>query len=429
MQSTRRGLEVTVDWRGTRLDHRIYASSMALTLGSARNCDVQVGAAPRIPRRFMLLGTRHGAPVLRFCDGWGAEARLADGAHLAGEALRARAEWQDDAFEVPLAELAGLTLRCGEQTVSLALVEPAARLPVRLELDARFVRVLGLVLLAHLVLLGMVALTPPADPPEAELTLTPKRFVRLLNEPPRPAPVRPKAKGHILKEGQIGAIDRPRRQAPPSPRGGRDKRDHDLAATNVGLLKALRGLSAAASDVLGRGGLGDEVNAALGGVRGTGTDVAGGSGGMSSRGDGPGGGGKSMGIGGVGGDGGKDLGPDVALSDKRATYELPKEAAVEGCLSAEVVAQRLDRVRSQARYCYEQALVRDPNLQGKVVARFTIGASGGVTDAQVHESSLAAPDVEQCLLRIVARLRFPECRGGGVAEVTYPWAFSSAGDR
>jgi TonB family protein len=84
-------------------------------------------------------------------------------------------------------------------------------------------------------------------------------------------------------------------------------------------------------------------------------------------------------------------------------------------------------VHNQARYCYEKELTRNPNLAGKVTTQFTIGPTGAVMKARVAGSTMGDKAVEGCLLRVIQRLRFPPCVGGGTAEVTYPWIFKSGG--
>ena len=48
--------------------------------------------------------------------------------------------------------------------------------------------------------------------------------------------------------------------------------------------------------------------------------------------------------------------------------------------------------------------------------------------AMVAGSTMGNEAVERCLLRVLQRLRFPPCVGGGTAEATYPWIFKSGGD-
>jgi hypothetical protein len=48
----------------------------------------------------------------------------------------------------------------------------------------------------------------------------------------------------------------------------------------------------------------------------------------------------------------------------------------------------------QVNHCYEQGLAARPNLEGRVVVRFVIGAYGTVIAANVADSSLAVPSVD-----------------------------------
>lgn len=74
----------------------------------------------------------------------------------------------------------------------------------------------------------------------------------------------------------------------------------------------------------------------------------------------------------------------------------------------------------EVHHCYEKALAVRRDLEGRVLVRFTIGIDGRVTKSGVQESSLRAPDVEECLALAVRRWRFPETPKPVV--VTYPFA-------
>lgn len=82
-----------------------------------------------------------------------------------------------------------------------------------------------------------------------------------------------------------------------------------------------------------------------------------------------------------------------------------------------VVRRNIRRIR----LCYERELRRDPRREGRVVVRWTIDAEGNVASAEVIETTLNAPSVEQCIVGVIRRLRFPEPPGGGVIHVTYPF--------
>ncbi len=101
-------------------------------------------------------------------------------------------------------------------------------------------------------------------------------------------------------------------------------------------------------------------------------------------------------------------------------------ASVRGSLSKEVIRRSIRRHINQIRYCYEQQLARQPNLEGRVQIRFVIAPSGAVTTSTVAGSTMGNPAAEQCIARAVQRITFPQPEGGGVVIVTYPFMFQRA---
>src|SRR5262249_61714375 len=99
-------------------------------------------------------------------------------------------------------------------------------------------------------------------------------------------------------------------------------------------------------------------------------------------------------------------------------------------LSREEIQRVISRAMSQIKYCYEKELNHDPNLEGKLVMSWVIAGDGSVASSQVAQQTFASSDgakVAGCGDHVIARLKFPEPRGGGQVVVTYPWVFSSSG--
>lgn len=125
------------------------------------------------------------------------------------------------------------------------------------------------------------------------------------------------------------------------------------------------------------------------------------------------------------------LGADVTSGDpdagqiSRAPLIRPGEADVRGSLSKEVIRRVIRRHYNEVRYCYEQELVRDPELAGRVAVRFIISPTGAVQMSAVQTSTLSNPRVEQCIQSAVRRWTFPQPEGGGIVMVTYPFVLSS----
>jgi TonB family protein len=104
---------------------------------------------------------------------------------------------------------------------------------------------------------------------------------------------------------------------------------------------------------------------------------------------------------------------------------IDEESEVEGGLDKEVIARVIQGQLGQIRYCYERQLSANPDLYGKVLVKFTIGAQGSVVAQTIGTSSLNNAMVEGCILRRVAGWQFPQPKGGTNVLVTYPFLFKS----
>lgn len=104
---------------------------------------------------------------------------------------------------------------------------------------------------------------------------------------------------------------------------------------------------------------------------------------------------------------------------------VEEETLVDGGLDREVIAAIIRDNLGHIRYCYERQLSAQPDLYGKVQIKFTIGAAGEVTSQQIGSSTLKNAMVEGCILRRVARWKFPNPKGGTSVIVTYPFLFKS----
>jgi outer membrane biosynthesis protein TonB len=74
----------------------------------------------------------------------------------------------------------------------------------------------------------------------------------------------------------------------------------------------------------------------------------------------------------------------------------------------------------QFRACYERALENNPKLEGKVVARFTIGQTGAV----IESTAEGLPGVDACVAGVISKLKFPPVPASkGTITVNYPFVF------
>ncbi len=153
-----------------------------------------------------------------------------------------------------------------------------------------------------------------------------------------------------------------------------------------------------------------------------------GSGGLGMRGSGLGGGGSAMALGMLGtkgtGSSGYGKGAGHFSSKREGTIDYAVgDAIILGSLDRAAIDAVVKRRLNQIRYCYERELQREPTLAGKLVVQFTIAKDGSVAVAQVGDSDLGSPTVEQCVVGRFLGMQFPESPSG-VVVVTYPFRFA-----
>lgn len=102
----------------------------------------------------------------------------------------------------------------------------------------------------------------------------------------------------------------------------------------------------------------------------------------------------------------------------------PEEVVVEGAIDRDAIRRAIEAHLDEFRHCYNQEInAENPEISGTVIPRFIIGASGRVTEAGVHSSSLGNPRVEGCVIKVLKRIDFPIPRGSGLVDVKYPFKF------
>ncbi len=98
---------------------------------------------------------------------------------------------------------------------------------------------------------------------------------------------------------------------------------------------------------------------------------------------------------------------------------------IKGKMDKDIIRRIVRAHINEIRYCYNQGLVKDPALKGRVSIQFTIGPEGTVPIAVVQESTLSDANVGQCMAKAVKRWKFPKPDGGGNVVVTYPFVLES----
>ena len=98
-------------------------------------------------------------------------------------------------------------------------------------------------------------------------------------------------------------------------------------------------------------------------------------------------------------------------------------ASVTGRLPPDAIQRVVRANQGRFRVCYQDALVRNPTLDGRVAVKFVIARDGSVATAQEGDSSFADASARACIVRAFLGLTFPEPAGGTVT-VTYPLRLS-----
>jgi TonB family protein len=102
-------------------------------------------------------------------------------------------------------------------------------------------------------------------------------------------------------------------------------------------------------------------------------------------------------------------------------------ATVEEGLTKDEVGQIIHKHMKEIRYCYETAMIRSPDVEGKLVVHFTIGNQGSVRSTGVRSSTVPDQRLDDCVLGRLAGWKFPNPKGGIEVAVTYPFIFKSLG--
>jgi hypothetical protein len=92
--------------------------------------------------------------------------------------------------------------------------------------------------------------------------------------------------------------------------------------------------------------------------------------------------------------------------------------ALEG--EAQGVISVVKRYKGRIKLCYDQALRQDPNLQGRVEIKFSVGR-GRVLEASISTNTTRNDALANCILRKVKGLTFDQ---GVEADVIYPFILS-----
>jgi outer membrane biosynthesis protein TonB len=431
---------------GKIVEERLVTARQPVTLGTnARNTIVV--PLSNLPDSFTAF-TVHGDGY-QLCFEEGMEGRVQDDhgvADFAALVAQGKARKEGKGHAVPVTDAQRGRLTIGEVTLLWQFVVPPPEAPRPVlppdargnrfkSMDRLFGTVLAVSFLTHG---GLYAALASADlPPEVTIEQIPDRYARLLVPDRQPvAPVEKKDDTKAAAEEKKVEEKRPEadgkkaeKKAETTEQAAARKAARSAAVAKAvqgkGMLKVLGALGpgsggGAVADVFGAGGGMTDVATALSGA-----------GGVAMATD-PGAGGGRKG----GGQGGAASIGDLATSGGGAVaYGSKTEVKVTGTVAteaAEIDSSDIDQGKLSAfvrarmgliKACYENALKRNPGLKGKVVIRFTILETGGVSDVGASQNTLGAPDVAACIMNTMRTWR-TQFRPSGPVSVEYPFLFT-----
>lgn len=94
-----------------------------------------------------------------------------------------------------------------------------------------------------------------------------------------------------------------------------------------------------------------------------------------------------------------------------------------GLTQAEILAVIRSNL-NQIRKCYEELLVRLPGASGKMSSHFIVGPEGKVTISKIQGSTIEDDKMKSCVVKHIAKWKFPAPRGGKDVTVNYPFVFN-----
>ncbi|MDP2345239.1 MAG: AgmX/PglI C-terminal domain-containing protein [Deltaproteobacteria bacterium] len=378
--------------------------------------------------------------------------------------LRASATKKDGSFKIPLADTSKGRVRLSNEITVLFhfVVAPAVAAAPEMPSEVRggflrsiepvFMAVLTASFLVHFAFGIFIKVTAPPAPPTlddlrelVERIAPPKVEVKI--PPPKVADTGTATTAAPVEEvkGSGGdGSDKPSGDGgKPKGKGGGGAGDRAAIREGIagkGILQLIGGRSGGDGSGIGSvfgssGGISDDIGGALAGTAGVGIAGAGGGDGVTRRGTGGGGGGGDGGEGGgaVGiGDLKTEGGGKVDTGAKTATRVVARVKAddvetVDGKIDKKSVAATIRRRQDGFQACYETALKSNSKLGGKIVVEFTIGGDGKVTEARVVKDGLNSGEVNNCVLGLLKRLRFPTPADGGEVTISNTFVFQPGG--
>lgn len=446
-------LEVALVWRDHVLQVNTY-NEKSVTIGPNEKNDFVIEDRSFTDDAFPLVTFEGGGYSVTFTEQMSGVVHEGDDTFSLHDAIQnGKARRGGMGYEIPLSSRTSVRLDIGDSTFLVHFTDLPVLIAGGAAFDTAPLPYIGVSAVAHIAFLLLAMMMPDkARSLDLDGFNADDRFVQLMITPEQEEPEEPDwmkdagdeeaAAKHKGEEGKAGKEDEEAVDKKLAIKGPKDNEDLELKkardteiAMNAGIASELMVASPwGTADT----SIGSDAIHALGNLQGDQFGEARGFGGLGLHGAGRGGGGISeRGIGlanvgtagrGGGGRGGSGYGKGAGdLGERRARVPkiVPGRPVVQGSLDKEIIRRVVRQHRREIKYCYESELQKNKELQGRVIVRFTISATGSVVSAVVKESNLKNASVENCMAGKIRRWVFPEPKGGGIVIVNYPFNLSS----
>ena len=122
---------------------------------------------------------------------------------------------------------------------------------------------------------------------------------------------------------------------------------------------------------------------------------------------------------------GEDAAKKAAATDAGGK-PAPADTKKEETRTTEVIAKIIKDNRQPVRDCYDKAQKELPSLKGDLVIFFVLDPEGKIKKIELNQqaSTLKAPAVVDCAIKVIKGLNFPPSSRGMETTVNYPYNFN-----
>jgi hypothetical protein len=448
-------LEVKVTWGDSTLEHAHFKGQQTITIGDSRKDTFRLGQDMLPPEliSFPLIQADEGTVLVRWTTHMTGSMKIGNHAfslHQLAQMGHARktGEWH----QAELPHKGTMQLQMGGLHFAIRLVSAPQLAPAisQINPDPALGRALGTSFLLHgFVLLFMLFADEAPQTFDESILKTKGRFGELIIRPKekekpkkrrigsKPGAKAPKSEGKVGHKSDVKKVRRggstTSKKNPNAPFNMKKIKD---AVTNQllrkGILGVLPGGKVKSGGILDARAFGKDDANGLGGWHGGKVGMASGNNGLGLKGKGIGGG-NPFGGGGVGW--GKigipskgkygTIGHRGRLRNRRKHKPTltVKEPTIRGCIDRKIIQRVIRRHRASFKYCYNRELIKNHQLEGKLIINFKIIKTGRVSTSGLVSTTMNNDRVEQCMLIRVKTMRFPGLKRCDEVYVNYPFVF------